>query len=123
VITENARVLAAVDAMRRNDEKALGRLFDASHASLRDDFEVSVAGVDRLVALAQAHEDVLGARMTGGGFGGAIVALVAKGRGARAAREIARAYDAGGTGRHCARVLVPENAPENATESTPERDR
>ena len=111
VISENARVLAAVDAMRRNDEKTLGRLFDASHASLRDDFEVSVAGVDRLVALAQAHEDVLGARMTGGGFGGAIVALVAKGRGARAAREIARAYDGGGTGRHCARVLVPELEP------------
>jgi galactokinase len=84
----------------------LGRLFDASHASLRDDFEVSVPGVDRLVALAQAHPDVLGARMTGGGFGGAIVALVRAGRARDAADSIARAY--AGPRQKRARVLVPE---------------
>jgi galactokinase len=106
VITENARVLAAVQAMRENDAVTLGRLFDASHASLRDDFEVSVPGVDRLVALAQAHPDVLGARMTGGGFGGAIVALVRAGRARDAADSIARAY--AGPHQKRARVLVPE---------------
>jgi galactokinase len=76
VVTENARVLEAISAMRAGDGEHLGRLFDASHASLRDDFEVSVPGVDRLVALAQSHPDLLGARMTGGGFGGSVIALV-----------------------------------------------
>ncbi|MDB4938254.1 MAG: galactokinase [Labilithrix sp.] len=106
VVTENARVLEAVLAMRENDPLRVGRLFDASHASLRDDFEVSVPGVDRLVALAQAHPDVLGARMTGGGFGGAIVALVRQGRAGEAAHDIARAYSSRHRGH--ARILVPE---------------
>lgn len=101
VVTENARVLAAVRALREGDLRALGKLMDASHASLRDDFQVTVPDVDRLVALAQEDPDVIGARMTGGGFGGAIVALVKQGRAAAAGVRIATAYGRRG------RVLVP----------------
>jgi galactokinase len=101
VVTENARVLAAVRAMREGDLAALGKLMDASHASLRDDFQVTVPDVDRLVDLAQADPDVIGARMTGGGFGGAIVALVKHGTGALAGARIVEAYGRRG------RVLVP----------------
>jgi galactokinase len=106
VVAENARVLAAVECLRAGDARRLGALFDASHASLRDDFEVSVPDVDRLVALAQADQDVLGARMTGGGFGGAIVALAKRGHARRAGARIARLYDAGGS--RTSRILVPE---------------
>jgi galactokinase len=105
VVTENARVLETVDALRRGDVHAVGRLLDASHASLRDDFEVTTPDVDRLVALAQRDEATFGARMTGGGFGGAIVALAARGRGREAAARILRAYDEGGAPR--GRVLLP----------------
>lgn len=105
VVTENARVLAAVEALRAGDAARLGAIFDASHASQRDDFEVSVPEIERLVALARADPDVLGARLTGGGFGGSIVALARAGRGGAAARRVAAAYDAAGGPR--ARVLVP----------------
>ena len=76
VITENARVLQACDAMRAGDAHALGRLLDASHVSLRDDFEVSSRELDIIVEVAAAHPACLGARMTGAGFGGCAVALV-----------------------------------------------
>ncbi len=76
VITENARTLAAAGAMRQGDAVALGRLMDASHVSMRDDFEISRAEMDTMVELAQQHPASYGARMTGGGFGGAAVALV-----------------------------------------------
>ncbi len=87
VVTENARVLAAVEAMRQGDLVQLGRLIDASHESLRDDFEVSIPAVDALVAVARAQPGVLGARITGGGFGGAIVIATRAG----AARQVADA--------------------------------
>ena len=86
VVSENKRVLDAVVALRAGDEVALGALLAASHDSLRDDFEVSVPEVDHLVTLAQADPDVIGARMTGGGFGGSIVALARRGQ-ARAAGD------------------------------------
>ncbi len=79
VISENGRTLAAAEAMRRNDPAEMGRLMNASHASLRDDFEVSREEMDIMVALAQAEQACYGARMTGGGFGGAAVALVRAG--------------------------------------------
>ena len=72
VITENARVLQAVKC---SDPTGFGALMNASHASLRDDFDVSIPALDRLVALLQAEPDVYGARLTGAGFGGACVAL------------------------------------------------
>ena len=76
VVTENARTLAAFDAMKHGDAATLGRLMDASHASLRDDFEVSSDALDAMVDAARAHPGCLGARMTGAGFGGCAVALV-----------------------------------------------
>jgi galactokinase len=92
VVSENQRVLAAVTAIERGDRAQLGRLFADSHASLRDDFEVSVPAIDTLVAIATADPDVFAARMTGGGFGGSIVALADAGSGADAARRIVRRY-------------------------------
>ncbi len=79
VITENDRVLQACEAMAAGDAAALGRLLDASHVSLRDDFEVSSRELNIIVEVAQAHRACLGARMTGAGFGGCAVALVAGG--------------------------------------------
>lgn len=77
VVTENDRVLQACDAMRAGDALTLGRLLDASHVSLRDDFQVSNRELDTIVEIAAAHPACLGARMTGAGFGGCAVALVA----------------------------------------------
>jgi galactokinase len=94
VITENARVLDMVRAFREHDSARAGELLRASHRSLRDDFEVSVPDIDRLVELANADPDVLGARMTGGGFGGAVVALCGRTHAARAGRRIVQAYRA-----------------------------
>jgi galactokinase len=78
VVTENARTLAAAEAMARGDLAELGQAMRESHASLRDDFEVSVPEVDALVdSLNAAIGSHGGARMTGGGFGGCVVAIVA----------------------------------------------
>ena len=77
VITENERVLAAANALERRDLKEFGTLMAESHRSLRDDYEVSSAELDLMVELAQPIEGVYGARMTGGGFGGCTVNLVA----------------------------------------------
>ena len=76
VITENDRTVAAADAMCRGDAVALGRLMNESHASLRDDFEVSSSALDAMVAIARTRPECHGARMTGAGFGGCAVALV-----------------------------------------------
>lgn len=76
VVTENERVLQAVEAMRRDDPVTLGKLFNASHASLRDDFEVTNDALNWIVESAQAQSACYGARMTGAGFGGCAVALV-----------------------------------------------
>jgi galactokinase len=77
VVTENARVLDAVAALRQNDLAALGALMASSHASMRDDFAITLPPIDRLVDLLnQAIGGQGGARMTGGGFGGAVVALL-----------------------------------------------
>jgi galactokinase len=77
VVTENARVLAAAAALEEARLLELGVLLAASHESLRDDFEASTPEVDRLVAWAQVAPGAIGARLTGGGFGGSVVALVA----------------------------------------------
>ena len=78
VIEENARVLAAADALRAGDAAALAALMRASHASQRDLFEVSVPEVDAVVERAE-REGALAARLTGGGFGGAVVAIASTG--------------------------------------------
>jgi galactokinase len=74
VTTENERVLALVEALESGDLQALGPLFAASHASLRDDYEVSTPTLEGVVDAALAA-GAIGARMTGGGFGGSVVAL------------------------------------------------
>lgn len=76
IVTENARVLAAVEVLQQGDLTRLGELMYQSHASMRDDFEITVPEIDYLVELAEvAIGKSGGARMTGGGFGGCIVAL------------------------------------------------
>ncbi|MEG4197997.1 galactokinase [Microcoleus sp. Pol12A5] len=102
VVTENNRVLEAVKSL---PAKRFGELMNASHASQRDDYEVSVPAVDTLAAILQSIPGVFGARLTGGGFGGACVALVESGKaGAIASEAIDRYHRAGYSGR----VLVPE---------------
>ncbi|MFO7743438.1 MAG: galactokinase [Anaerolineae bacterium] len=76
VVTENARTLQAAEAMRRGDRREMGRLMNASHTSLRDDFAVSSRELDAMAACARRQEVCYGARMTGAGFGGCAVALV-----------------------------------------------
>jgi len=75
VVTETARVRRAAEALARGDLAALGALMNQSHASLRDDMEVSTPEVDRLAEIARKTPGVFGARMMGGGFGGCIIAL------------------------------------------------
>ena len=75
VVSENQRVLEAVSPV---SVERFGELMNASHASLRDDFAVSIPALDVLVDLLQRHPAVYGARLTGAGFGGACVALAKK---------------------------------------------
>jgi galactokinase len=79
VVTENARVDAFVAALERDELDRLGPLMAESHASLRDDFEVSTPELDALVARLSSTPGVFGARMTGAGFGGCVVAVARRG--------------------------------------------
>lgn len=106
VVKENARVLEAVAALKSKDMLKLGRLFRESHCSMREDYEVSIPEIDLLVKLAEENPDVYGARLTGGGFGGSIVALVKPGFAVEAAEKIRREYFR--RTQIEARVLVPE---------------
>jgi galactokinase len=106
VVTENARVLAAVRALREGDIERLGELFDQSHASMRDDYEISIVEIDLIVSLARTCEGVAGARLTGGGFGGSVVVLAATGAGRRIADNVSRAYAR--TAGRTATVLLPQ---------------
>ena len=92
VVTENQRVLAATEALKTANWSTLGALLFESHHSLRDDYQVSCEELDVLVELAQAQDDVFGARMTGGGFGGCIVALVNKEALSSVATSISQGY-------------------------------
>lgn len=112
VIGENARVLAAASALVDDDVIGLGTLLLESHRSLRDDYQVTVAELDLLVDLLRFEPSIYGARMTGDGFGGAVVALAEPGRGGIVAKKIARRY-AEQTGRQPT-ILVPAVAPSPA---------
>lgn len=92
VVTENERTIQAAEAMRDGDAGRLGQLMDASHVSLRDDFEVSSKALDLIVELARLQEACLGARMTGAGFGGCAVALVESAEAEEFAAEMRRSY-------------------------------
>jgi galactokinase len=78
VVTENDRTLQAKEALEQGDWARVGELMNASHASMRDDYEVSCEEIDVLVELAQNYNGVYGSRLTGGGFGGCTVTLVAR---------------------------------------------
>jgi galactokinase len=95
VFTEIARVTEAVDQLEADDFEGLGATMTASHVSLRDDYEVTVPELDVVVDIALA-EGSLGARMTGGGFGGSAIALVPTSALERVGRAIEAAYDAQG---------------------------
>jgi galactokinase len=91
IVTENARVLEAAEALRVGDFPELGRLMYASHASMRDDFEISTRELDIFVELAEAA-GAPGARLTGAGFGGCAIALVLTGEAGALARNVAREF-------------------------------
>jgi galactokinase len=92
VVTENDRVRLAVRALEKARLGDLGSLLDESHRSLRDDFEVSTPEIDALVLALRGEEGVCGARLTGGGFGGSVIALARQGVGDMAARRAAQEY-------------------------------
>lgn len=94
IVTENARVRQAVDALRTGEYQQLGQAMLASHDSLRDDFEVSCPELDHLVDTAQRTPGVFGARMTGAGFGGCALALVHPGALQAAAEHLAHQFEA-----------------------------
>jgi galactokinase len=97
VVTENVRTLAAVDALRAGEWQQLGELMYASHASLRDDYDVSCAELDAVVAAARGlgpERGVFGCRMTGGGFGGCCIALVQAARAAEVEAALRASYRA-----------------------------
>jgi galactokinase len=100
VVSENGRVLAAADALERRDLKTFGALMVESHQSLRLDYEVSCPELDVMCELALAQPGVYGARMTGGGFGGCVLALAGKTSAEAFAKAVASGYHSG-TGIEC----------------------
>jgi len=92
VVTENGRVQSAVHAFESGDLRGFGRLMSDSHRSLRDDYEVSSEELDLLVEIAVAQPGVIGARMTGGGFGGCTINLVESSAVAAFQQHVAGSY-------------------------------
>jgi galactokinase len=92
VVTENQRVLQAAAALRSGDARRFGQLLSKSHLSLRDDYEVSCSELDALVNICTSTAGVLGARLTGAGFGGCVIAIAAADRADRAVTAIAERY-------------------------------
>jgi galactokinase len=101
VLSENDRVLRAVEL---TDVASFGELMNASHSSLRDDYEVSIRQLDRLVELLQDQSAVHGARLTGAGFGGACVALCVEGESRAIGERVLEEYN---TTAQQGRILVP----------------
>jgi galactokinase len=100
VITENARVLEGVAALRQGRVEQFGATMNAAHASMSGDYGASCPEVDRLAELVRAQEGVLGARITGAGWGGGVVALVRQGAAGRWAEAVQASYR-GETGLAC----------------------
>jgi galactokinase len=92
VVEENERVNRAFEALHQGDLKRLGALMFQTHNGLKDEFEVSCEELDLLVDLAKASEEVIGARMMGGGFGGCTINLVKKEATARFSERITAGY-------------------------------
>lgn len=91
-VYENQRAIKAVEALKNNNIELFGQLMNASHKSLRDDYEVSCEEIDILVELAQAMPGVIGSRITGGGFGGCTVSIVKNEAVEHFVEEIGKAY-------------------------------
>ena len=106
VVTENARVLEAVHVLRQGRVADLAPLLDSSHESMRNDFQITVPQVDLAVEVARAS-GAIGARMTGGGFGGCIIAVVPAGEAERVGSEIASSFAAAGYGQPMYFTAVP----------------
>jgi galactokinase len=100
VTTENERTLQAKEQLEQGNWKEVGELMNASHASMRDDYEVSCEEIDILVDIAQKFPGVYGSRLTGGGFGGCTVTLVAKEQASNLIAHLQQEYKAK-TGKHC----------------------
>jgi galactokinase len=92
VVTENQRVLEAATALQRGDVGQFGQLLTQSHLSLRDDYEVSGAELDMLVDISANTPGVLGARLTGAGFGGCVIAIAITDRADSALKTIVERY-------------------------------
>jgi len=92
IVTENERVLEAIEVMRKGNIKRLGELFNASHDSLRDDFEVTNDALNIVVECAREQSSCYGARMTGAGFGGCAVALVAEDKATEFVQAVSAVY-------------------------------
>ena len=92
IVTENTRVLEAVEVMKAGNVKRLGELFNASHDSLRDDFEVTNDALNIMVNCAREQASCYGARMTGAGFGGCAVALVKEENASEFVNAVSEAY-------------------------------
>jgi galactokinase len=92
IVSENQRVLAAANALQSGNTAEFSQLMYQSHASMRDDYEISCRELDLLVNLASSRPGVFGARMTGGGFGGCTVNLVRADSSAAFREDIAQAY-------------------------------
>jgi galactokinase len=101
VVSENLRVLIAAEDI---DAASFGQLMNASHASLRDDYEVSIPELDELAARLRGQPGVYGARLTGAGFGGACVALCEHGRASAIGEDVVQQFNTGG---RASRLLVP----------------
>lgn len=93
IVTENERTLKAAEYLKQDKLKEFGRLMFESHESLKNDYEVICAELDVLVEIAKTKKDILGARMTGGGFGGSTVNLVRRENLARIIEEIGAEYE------------------------------
>lgn len=106
ILTENARVLAASAALRERDETALGALMNASHESMRDDFEITTPTIDLIAETAQLR-GAYGARMTGGGFGGSVIALCTADSAGRLIAELPAIVSAAGHPTPTIRVVRP----------------
>ena len=94
IVTEDQRVLDAIDAMRAGNVIKLGQLLDASHVSMRDDFEITNEALNVMVTIARRQPGCYGARMTGGGFGGCAMALVDARKAENFAATVAHEYHA-----------------------------
>src|SRR5271169_23499 len=95
IVTENARVLEAERALIAGDFAACGAAMNASHASMRDEFEITCPEIDFLAELAQATPGVFGSRVTGGGFGGCTVSLIEAGAVKRVSQILIDGYRVG----------------------------